>query len=114
MGTRRMGAWDVAEAPGVAGDEGFAFLVEEHDGEHLIVDEAAEELADALEEWIELEDGGELDGDFVEDFEGLRLAGDARVEAGVLNGLGDARGGQGEQVEMLGAEEVRPARFRDR
>ena len=38
--------------------------------------------------------------------ERLRLAGDARVEAGVLNGLRDARGGQREQVQVLGAEVV--------
>ena len=82
----------------------LAFFVEQHDGEHLVVDEAAEELADALEERIEVEDGGEFDGDFVEHFEGLRLAGDAGVEAGVLNGLGDARGGEGEHVQVLGME----------
>ena len=103
---RRGGSVGVAEAPGVAGDEGFALLVEQHDGEHLVVDEAAEELADALEKGIEIEDGGQLDGDLVEDGEGLGLAGDAGVEAGVLNGLGDAGGGEGEQVEVLGAEVV--------
>ena len=32
------------------------------------------------------------------------LAGDARVEARIHNGLGDARGGESEQVEMLGTE----------
>ena len=100
------GRVDVAEAPGVARDEGFAFFIEQHDGEHLIVDEAAQELADALEQGIEIEDGGEFDGDLVEDFEGLRLAGDAGVEAGVLNGLRDARRGHGEHVKMLGAEEI--------
>jgi len=96
------GRMHIAEAPGVAGDEDFAFFIEQHDGEHLVVNEAAEKLADAFEERIEVEDGGELDGDFIEDGEGLRLAGDARVEAGVLNGLGDARGGEGEQVECSG------------
>ena len=34
--------------------------------------------------------------------EGLRLAGDARVEARVLDGLRDARCGEGEQVQVLG------------
>ena len=34
----------IAEAPGVARDERLAFFVEKHDGEHLVVDEAAEEL----------------------------------------------------------------------
>ena len=105
-GNAAHGRVNVAEAPGVTRDEGLAFLIEQHDGEHLVVDEAAEELADALEERIEIEDGGELDGDLVEDLEGLRLAGDASVEAGILNGLRDARGGHGEHVEMLGTEEI--------
>ena len=57
----------VAEAPCVAGDERLAFFVEQHDGEHLVVDEAAQELADLGEQRIEIEDRGELGGDFVED-----------------------------------------------
>ena len=72
----------------------------------VVSDEAAQELADALQEGVEIEDGGELDGDLVEDLEGLRLAGDAGVETGVLNGLGNARGSEGEHVKVLGAEEV--------
>ena len=36
--------------------------------------------------------------------ERLRLAGDARVEPGVLNGLGNARRGEREQVQVLGAK----------
>ncbi len=80
--------------------------VDEHDGEHLVVDEAAEELADAFEELVDVEDGGEFDGDLVEDFEGLGLAGDAGVEARVLDGLADARGGEGEQVQVLGTEVI--------
>ena len=41
-GKAARGGVGVAKAPGITGDEGFAFLVEEHDGEHLVVDEAAE------------------------------------------------------------------------
>ncbi len=95
----------VAEAPGVAGDEGFAFLVEQHDGEHLVVDEAAQKLADALEQRIEIENGGQLDGDLIEHFEGLRLARDASVEASVLNRLCDARRGERKDVKMLRTKE---------
>ena len=98
------GGVGVAKPPCVAGDEVFALFVEEHDGEHLVVDESAEELADALEERVEIEDGGQFDGNLIKDFKGLRLAGDAGVEAGVLNGLGDAGGGDGEQAEVLGTE----------
>jgi len=100
------GGMDCAESPAIAGDEGFTAVVEEHDGEHLVIDEAAEELTDTDEEGVEIEDGGELDGDFVQDLKGLRLAGDACVEAGVLDGLCDSGGGKGEDVEVLGAEVV--------
>ncbi len=110
-GQAAQGGLGVAEAPGIAGYEGLALLVQKHDGEHLVVDEAAQKLADALQERVEVEDGGQFDGDLVEDFEGLRLAGDAGVEAGVLNGLGDAGGGDGEQVKVLGAEVAGLLRF---
>ena len=96
----------IAEAPGVAGDERFALVIEQHDGEHLVVDEAAQQLADAFEQGIEIEDRGELSGDLVEHGEGLRLARDAGVEARVFDGLGDARGGEREQVQVLRAEVV--------
>jgi len=100
------GGMDGAESPAIAGDEGLTAVVEEHDGEHLVIDEAAEELTDTDEEGVEIEDGGELDGDFVQDLKGLRLAGDTGVEAGILNGLRDSGGGEGEDVEVLGAEVV--------
>ena len=112
MGMRRSGRVRVAESPRVARDQRLAFLVEQHDGEHLVVDQPAQELADALQQRIEIEDRGQLDGDLVQHRQGLRLARDARVEARILNRLRDARGGQGEQVQVLGAEVVRPARFR--
>ena len=86
------GRLGIAEAPCVTRDQRLAFFVEQHDGEHLVIDEAAEELADLRKQRIEIEDGCELSGDFVEDGEGFRLAGDAGVEAGVFDGLGDARG----------------------
>ena len=47
----------------------FAFFIEQHDGEHLIVNEAAEELADALEQGIEIEEWeASSDRDLVKDF----------------------------------------------
>ena len=70
---RRKGACAITESPGVACDERLAFVVEKHDGEHLVIDEAAEQLADLCEQRIEIEDGGEFCGDFVEDSEGFCL-----------------------------------------
>ena len=96
----------VAEAPGIARHQLISSGVDQHEGEHLVVDQAAQKLADALEELVEVEDRGQLNGDLVEHFERLRLPGDARVEACVLDGLADARGGHGKQVQVLWAEVV--------
>ena len=79
-------------------------LVPQQDGEHLVVDDALEQLADALEKVVEVEDAGDLARDLIEHGEGLGLAGDAGVEAGVLDGDGDARGDELEQALMLGGE----------
>ncbi len=67
-------------------------VVPEEDAEHLEVDDALEEVGDALEEIVGVEDAGDLAGDVVEDAEGLGLAGDAGVEAGVFDGDGHAGG----------------------
>jgi len=91
----------LAEAGGEAVLEELVALVPQEDGEHVEVDDALEELADALEEIVGIEDAGDLTGDVVEDGEGLGLAGDAGVEAGVLDGDGHARGHQFEQAPVL-------------
>ncbi len=93
-----------AEAGAEAVFEALGAVAPEQDGEHLEVDDALEEMADALEQVVEVEDAGELAGDFVEDGEGLRLAGDAGVEAGVFDGDGHARGGEFEQALVLVGE----------
>ena len=93
-----------AEAGGEAVLEVLGALVPEEDAEHLEVDDALEEVADALEEIVEVEDAGDLAGDFVEDGEGLGLAGDAGVEAGVLDGDGHAGGDELEEALVLEGE----------
>ncbi len=95
----------LAVAGGEAVLELLGAVVPEEDGEHLEVDDALEELADALEEVVEIEDGGDLAGDLVEDGEGLGLAGDAGVEAGVFDGDGHAGGDELEQALVLVGEE---------
>ncbi len=52
-----------------------------------------------------IEDAGDLAGDLVEHGEGLGLAGDAGVEARVLDRDGHARGGEFEQALVLFGEE---------
>jgi hypothetical protein len=46
----------ITEAPCVACHERLAFFIEQHDGKHLIVDEPAQQLTDALEQRIQLQD----------------------------------------------------------
>ncbi len=62
-------------------------------------------MADALEQVVEIEDAGDLARDVVEDGEGLGLAGDAGVEARVLDGDGHAGGDELEQALVLVGEE---------
>jgi hypothetical protein len=83
----------------------FGGVVPEEDGEHLEVDDALEEGSDALEEVVWVEDAGDLAGDFVKDGEGLGLAGDAGVEAGVLDGDCHAGGGELKQALVVLGEE---------
>ena len=80
------------------------FVVEQHDTEHLVIDEAAQQVADLGQQRIEIEDRGEFGGDFVEHGQRLRLAGDARIKPRIFDGLRDARCGEGEQVQVLGTE----------
>lgn len=79
-------------------------IVPEEDAEHLEVDDALEEVGDALEEIVRVEDAGDLAGDVVEDAERLGLAGDASVEAGVLDGDGHAGGDELEQALVFKGE----------
>jgi hypothetical protein len=97
----------LAEAYGEAVLEHLIALVHQPHGEHLEIDDAAHQLAYALEQGIDVEDGGKLAADFVEHFECLRLARDAGVQAGVFDGLSDAGGGELQQPEVLGREVIR-------
>ena len=98
-----------SDALAVAGGEAvlelLAAVAPEKDGEHLEVDDTLEEGADAFEKVVEIEDAGDFAGDLVEDGEGLGLAGDAGVEAGVFNGDGDAGGDELEEALVVDGEE---------
>src|ERR1035438_9949402 len=96
----------IAEAPGIACDEYFSLLIKQHHRKHLVVDEPTQKLPYTLEKRVKFQDGSELNCDLVQHFEGLRLAGNARVEPGVLNSLGDARGREREQAKVFRAEEA--------
>jgi hypothetical protein len=89
---------------GMRRNEDFALRIQKHDAEHLVVDQAAQKLPDALEQGVEIEDGGQLHRDLVENREGLRLARDASIEPRVFDGLRNAGRGEGQQVQVFRTE----------
>ena len=93
-----------AEAGAEAVLEVLGAVVPEEDAEHLEVDDALEQVGDALEQIVGVEDAGDLAGDVVEDAERLGLARDAGVEAGILDRDGHAGGDQLEQTLVFQRE----------
>src|SRR5205085_866977 len=81
-------------------------LVPQQDGEHVVIDDALQQLADALKQIVQVQDACDLARDLVEHGQRLRLAGDAGVEASVLDGDRHARGNEFEQALMFGGEET--------
>ncbi len=81
-------------------------IVPQQDGEHVEVDDALEQSADAFEQIVEVQNAGDLAGDVIQDGERLGLAGDAGVESRVLDRDSHARGDQFEQALMIEGEEA--------
>ena len=79
-------------------------LVHQQNAEHLVIDEPPQELPDALQQRIEIENRGYLAGYFVEHRQRLRLPGHAGVEACILDRLGYAGGGQLQQMHVFRLE----------
>ena len=80
-------------------------LVPEQDGEHVEVDDAFEESADAFEEVVGIKDGGDLARYLMQHSQGLCLSGHAGVEARVFDRDGDTGSGKFEQALVVGSEE---------
>ena len=72
--------------------------IEQQNGKHLVVDDAGQQIGNALQQLIDVQDRGEFAADFGEQGQLPRLAGYARVEASVLDADRDAGGEQGEQA----------------
>src|SRR5581483_4150800 len=110
--------WDVVlqmdvlpKAYGEAVLQFFACRIDKQDREHLVIDNAGEQVPDALKQLVEVEDGGELAADLVEQQQRFRLVGDASVKPGVLDADGDARCDDREQATMFFGEVVRLRRL---
>ncbi len=86
--------YQVAEAHRILNLQHLLPFIHQQNAEHLVIDEPPQELSDALQQGIEIENRGNLAGDFIEHRQGLRLPGHARIEARILDRLGHARSGQ--------------------
>ena len=78
--------------------------IEQQDGEHLVVDDAGQQVGNALQQLIDIQDRGELAADLGEQRQLARLPRDARVQPRVLDADGDARGKQRQQPLVLFGE----------
>ena len=76
-------------------------VVPQQDREHLEVDDPLQQLADALQQVVEIEDAGDLARDLVQHGQRLRLARHARVKPRILHRDSHARGGQLQQPLVL-------------
>ena len=59
--------------------------VQKQDAEHLEIDEPAQQLADAFQQLIEVQNRGQLARDFVQQKQGSRLPRGPRIELRVLD-----------------------------
>ena len=82
-------------------------FVEQQDGEHLVVDDSRDKVADAFQQLVEIEDRRELAADLIEQDQCLGLLGDSSIETRILDADRYARGNNGQQVAMLFGEEIR-------
>ena len=71
--------------------------IQQQDAEHLVVDQAAEQFGNALEQFIHVQNGGELARDLVQQNQRPRLACGAGVQAGILDSHRHARADQRQQ-----------------
>src|ERR1041385_2606445 len=75
--------------------------VEQQDGEHMVVDDFQQKVADAFEQLVNIEDGGEVAADFVQQRQRAGLLDDPRVQPRILNAHCDTRGNEREQTRMF-------------
>src|SRR5512141_2592862 len=71
----------------------------------MVIDDPGNEVADALQQLVEIENRRQLAADLVEKNQRLGLLGNARVEPSVFDG--DSRSDDGQQVAMFFGKEVR-------
>jgi hypothetical protein len=99
---------DLVEFAAATFEDGDAFaedlfgFVEQPDGERVVVHQGPDAGGDGAQEFVEIEDGAEALGGFGEGAEGAVLEIDAAVEAGVVDGAGDAGGDEAHEGDIVG------------
>src|SRR5215472_1217426 len=66
-------------------------FVEQQDREHLVIDYLGQQIADALQQLVNIEDGRKVTADLVQQGQRVRLTNDSGVQPRVLNADSDAR-----------------------
>ena len=89
----------------------LAGRVQQQNAEHLVINQTADKFSNASEEFIEVQNGRQFTGDFVEQQQNARLLGCAGVQLRVLDAGGHARSHQREQALMLRGERARLTGF---
>jgi hypothetical protein len=76
-------------------------LVPQHHREQLVVDDALDQLGDAVEERLQIENGCQLAADLVEQRQRRRLALEIPVQPGAVDGVGDVTRKKAEQALVV-------------
>src|SRR5579872_460051 len=89
----------------------LAGRIEQQNTKHLVVDEAAQQLRDSLQQFVDIQNRGKLSRNFVQQNQSTGLACGARVKTGILNSHRHARSDQREQAFVLFGEVIRLGRL---
>ncbi len=85
--------------------------IEQQDGEHLVVDDAGQQIGDALQQLVDIQNRGELAADLGQQRQLPRLPRHPRVQTGILDANRDAGGEQRQQALVLFGERSRLVGF---
>ena len=80
--------------------------IQQQDAEHLKIDQAPQKFRDPSQQFVQVQDRGQLARDLIEQQQNSRLLRGARIELGIFNACRHARGNQGQQPLVLFGEIV--------
>ncbi len=89
----------------------FSLGIEQQDAEHLVIDQPGQQFGNAFQQFIQIQNRGQLTRNFIQQHQGARLPGGARVQPGIFNAHRHARRDQGQHPFVLFIEVVGFERF---